>query len=152
MLAIVPVDTFAYKLMLLLHILSILVAFAPAFVWPLVSVRLKKEGKPVGPTIGALAAGNSAKVHGPALIVAGIIGGGLVGMSEKVFTFSQAWTSIAMVLWFVMLGVLYGLMIPAEKQAAAGDVDADKKASMFGGILHLLLLLMVIDMIWKPGF
>ena len=27
-----------------------------------------------------------------------------------------------------------------------------KKMAMTGGILHLVLLLMLIDMIWKPGF
>jgi uncharacterized membrane protein len=151
-LALVPVDTFGYKLMLLLHILAILVAFAPQFVWPIVSSKLAKEGKPVGPTVGALAGGNTAKIHGPALILAGVFGFGLVGMSEDLFEFSQTWISIAMVLWFAMLGVIYGLMVPAEKKAAGGDEEAGKKLAMFNGIIHLLLLLVVIDMIWKPGF
>ena len=152
MFAIVPVNTFAYKLMLLIHILSILVAFAPQFVWPLVSAKLAKDGQPVGPTIGALAAGNTAKIHGPALAIAGIFGGGLVGMSEKLFTFSQLWVSVAMLLWFAMLGVVYGLMVPAEKRAHGGDEAAGMKLAMFNGIIHTLLLLIVIDMIWKPGF
>ena len=65
MLAIVPVDTFGYKIMLVLHILSAMVAVAPGFVWPFVSVQLKKAGKPVGPAIGEMAGGNSAKVQGP---------------------------------------------------------------------------------------
>ena len=47
-------DSFGYKLFFLLHILSVIVAFAPAFVWPVVSVNLKKQGKEVGPAIGAL--------------------------------------------------------------------------------------------------
>lgn len=151
MLAIVPVDTFGYKLMFLLHILAVIVAFAPAFVWPVVSVRLKKEGKPVGPAIGALAAGNTAKVHGPALVLVGLFGFGLVGMSKSLYEFSDPWISVAMLLWFIMLGVLFGLMLPAEKRSASGDESADKIVSMAGGILHLLLLLMLIDMIWKPG-
>ena len=41
MFAIVPVNTFGYKLMLLLHILAVIVAFAPAFVWPFASVKLE---------------------------------------------------------------------------------------------------------------
>ena len=145
-------DTFGYKLFFLLHILAIIVAFAPQFVWPIVSMKLAKEGKPVGPTIGALAAGNTAKIHGPALALAGLFGFGLIGMSDKVFKFSQSWVSIAMLLWFAMLGVIYGLMVPAEAKAHAGDEAAGKKLGMFNGIIHLLLLLMVIDMIWKPGF
>ena len=145
------VDSFGYKLFFLLHILAVIVAFAPAFVWPVVSVQLKKQGKPVGPSIGALAAGNTAKVHGPALVLVGLFGFGLVGMSDKVWEFSQSWVSVAMLLWFIMMGVLFGMMLPAEKKAAAGDAAADKIVSMAGGILHLLLLLMLIDMIWKPG-
>ncbi len=152
MLAIVPVDTFAYKLMLLLHLVFVVAAFAPNFVWPSVAVRLKKAGKPVGPAIGELAAGNTARIHGPAMVLAGIFGGGLVGMSKKVFTFSQAWTSIAMLLWFLILGVMFALLMPAEKKAAAGDQSADKIISMSNGIISLLFLVQVIVMIWKPGF
>lgn len=144
-------DSFGYKLFFLLHILTVIVAFAPAFVWPVVSVKLKKQGKPVGPAIGALAAGNNAMVHGPALVLTGLFGFGLIGMSDKAWEFSQAWVSVAMLLWFIMLGVWFGLMVPAEKRAAAGDAAAEKLQSMAGGILHLLLVLMLIDMIWKPG-
>ena len=151
MLALVPVNTFGYKLMLFLHILSVIVAFAPAFVWPFASVKLKKEGKPVGPAIGALAAGNTAKIHGPALVLVGLFGFGLVGMSDDVFSFSQSWVMAAGTLWFIMLGVIFGLMLPAEKKSAAGDESADKLVSMAGGIMHLLLFVMLFLMIWKPG-
>ena len=152
MLAIVPVNTTAYKLMLFIHILAVIVAFAPAFVWPFVSVKLKKEGKPVGPAIGDLAAGNTAKVHGPALVIAGIFGFGLVGMSKKAFEFSDPWISAAMLVWFIMLGVIFGMMLPAEKKAAAGDAEADKIVSMAGGIMHLLLAVELFLMIFKPGW
>lgn len=157
MFALVPVNTFGYKLMLLLHILSVIVAFAPAFVWPFASVKLKKEGKPVGPAIGALAAGNTAKIHGPALVLVGLFGFGLVGMSKPagsdvaVFSFSQSWLMAAATLWFIMLGIIFGMMLPAEKKSAAGDESADKIVSMAGGIMHLLLLVMLFLMIWKPG-
>ncbi|WP_421120771.1 hypothetical protein ACE2AJ_05570 [Aquihabitans daechungensis] len=151
MLGYATINTFGYKLMLFLHVLSVIVAFAPAFVWPFVSVRLKKEGKPVGPAIGALAAGNTAKIHGPALVIVGIIGCGLVGMSEKSISFADAWISAALVVWFLMLGVLFGMMYPAEKKAAAGDEGAEKIISMSGGILHLLLAIMLVIMIWQPG-
>ena len=140
-----------YKIFFLLHIVAIVVAFAPAFVWPFVSVRLKKQNKPVGPAIAELASGNSAKIHGPALVLAGLFGFAMIGMSNKLLTFKQTWVSIAMVVWFAMIGVIFGLMVPNEKKAAAGDADADKKMSMFGGILHLLFFVMLYLMIWKPG-
>lgn len=140
-----------YKIMLLLHILSVIVAFAPAFVWPVASARLKKEGKPVGPTIGSLAAGNTAKIHGPALVLVGFFGFGLAGMSDEVWKFDQAWLMAAAVIWFLMLGIIFGLMLPAEKKSAAGDESADKIVSMAGGFMHLLLVVMLYLMIFKPG-
>ncbi len=158
MLAIVPIDTFAYKAMLFLHIVAVVVAVAPYFVWPFVSVKLKKAGKPVGPAIGEMAEGNTAKIHGPALALAGILGFGLVGMSkpegaeEGIFTFGQAWVGAGILVWFLMLGVVFGMMAPAEKRAAAGDADAEKISSMAGGILHLLLAVELFLMVFKPGF
>ena len=152
MLAAATLNTTGYKLMLFLHILSVLVAFAPSFVWPFVSVRLKKAGKPVGPTIAELAAGNTAKVHGPALVLAGVFGFGLVGMSEKAISFGDAWVSAGMLVWFLSLGVLFGLMMPAEKAAAAGDAGAEKLISMAGGMLHLLLALALVFMVFQPTF
>lgn len=140
-----------YNVVLFIHILAVIVAFAPAFVWPFVSVKLKKQGKPVGPAIGELAAGNTVKVHGPALVIAGIFGFGLVGMSKKLYTFGDPWVSAAMLLWFIMLGIIFGMMLPAEKKAAAGDESADKIVSMAGGIMHLLLAVVLYLMIFKPG-
>jgi uncharacterized membrane protein len=140
-----------YNVVLFIHIFAVIVAFAPGFVWPFVSVKLKKQGKPVGPAIGDLAAGGTAKVYGPALVIAGIFGYGLVGMSEKYIKFSEPWVSAAMLLWFIMLGIIFGLMLPAEKKAASGDEGAEKIISMAGGIMHLLLAVMLYLMIFKPG-
>lgn len=141
-----------YDVMLLLHILAMIVAFAPSFVWPFVSVRLKKEGKPVGPTIAALAAGNSAKIHGPALAIGGILGFGLAGMSDEVFKVSQPWLTAAALLWFIALGVVFGMMAPAEKRILQGDEGAEKILSMAGGILHLVIVVELYLMIFKPGW
>ena len=140
-----------YKIMLLLHIGSAVVAFAPAFVWPVVSVRLKKAGEPVGVTINRLAGGNTLKIHGPAYFVTGFLGFGLAGMSEKVYRMSQPWLMVAAALWFGGMGIMFGLMNPAEKKAAAGDAQAEKMLSMCGGILHLILFVALFLMIWKPG-
>lgn len=157
MTGIVTVDTFGYKLMLFLHIAAVIVAFAPAFVWPLVTARLRRTGEPAAATAASLRQGDTRKVYGPATVLAGLFGFGLVGMSkpegapDPVFEFSQTWISISMLLWFVLLAVQFALMAPAEDKAAEGDADAAKKLPMFTGIQHLLLVLLLILMIWKPG-
>jgi uncharacterized membrane protein len=139
------IDSFGYKLLFLLHIVAIVVAFAPGFVLP--GLRRKVDEK----VLAAAAAANEMRIHGPALVLAGLFGFGLIGMSDKAFKFSQPWISVAMLLWLIMLGVVFAVLLPAEKRTAAGDQGSAKIMNMAGGILHLLFLVMVIDMIWKPG-
>jgi hypothetical protein len=90
------------------------------------------------------------------------------------FKFSQGWISAAFVLFIAGVAVGVGLHTPnlkamdaLEEKLVAGDVKPGKdggppkavielgerasKAAMFGGILHVLWLLLMIDMIWKPG-
>lgn len=157
MLAVIGNDTFLYKVFFLLHILSALVAFAPLFVWPIMNVQLRKRGDGLPRALAQQATINDTVVHGPAILLAGVFGILMVVTStetvggEKLFEFSQLWISLAFVLWFGLLGVMYGLLVPAQKKAAEGDADAAKKVSMFGGITHTLLFVMLIVMIWKPG-
>lgn len=158
MLAVIGSDDFLYKLVFLLHILSAIVAFAPAFVWPIVNMQTRKRGATVPAEVAGQVPVNNVIVHGPAMVATGIFGLLMVIMSnesavtgEKVFEFSQAWVSGAFLVWFALLGVMFGLLVPAERKAAAGDADAAKKVGMFGGFVHILLLVMLILMIWKPG-
>lgn len=140
-----------YKIVLLLHILSAVVAFAPAFVWPIVNAQTRKRGVKVPAEVSGQVPVNNVLIHGPALVAAGVFGILLIVMSEEVWEFSQAWISGAFVVWFALLGVLFGLLVPAERKAAAGDADAARKVSMFGGFVHILLLVMLYLMIFKPG-
>lgn len=140
-----------YNLVLLLHILSAIVAFAPAFVWPIVNVQTRKRGVQVPSEVAGQVPVNNVIIHGPALVATGVFGILLVVLSDEVWEFSQAWISAAFVVWFAILAVLFGLLVPAERKAAAGDAAAAKRGAMFGGIIHLLLVVMLYLMIWKPG-
>jgi len=146
------VGSFGYKLFFLLHIFAVVVAFAPGFVNPILSARYKKEGTSIPGELGEKLYKDSQQIHGPALVLVAFFGLGMVGMSDKVYEFSQTWVSIALLLWFLMVGVVFGLLLPAEKKAAAGDEVAESRVAMFGGMMHVLFLLMLVDMIWKPGF
>jgi uncharacterized membrane protein len=145
-------DDFGYRLFLLLHIVAIVVAFAPGFVWPVVATQLRKEGQPLGAGLAKIQAASTMRIHGPALVAAGVFGFALIGLSNKQWKFSQQWISIAMVLWFVMIGVVFLLLVPAERKAGQGSEAAEPRISMYAGMVHILFLLMVIDMIWKPGY
>ena len=150
MLAVATVNSFGYKLLLLLHIGSAIVAFAPAFVSPFLGRAYRPSGG-MPADLAAKLAKNSQTVHGPALVLVGVFGFGLIGMSDKAIQFSDAWVSAAMLVWFILLGVVWGLLIPAEKKVGEGDSAAEKLVGMFGGIAHLLLLIMLVLMIFQPG-
>lgn len=144
-------DSFGYRFFFVLHILAIITAFAPAFVFPVMTARLRRVDQTMGPEIGRVIRDNWNRIHGPALVLAGLFGIFMVLLSDEAFEFSQSWVSIAFVLWFIMLGVVFGLLPWNERKAAEGNAGAEQRSAMFNGMLHLLLLLMVIDMVWKPG-
>ena len=147
MLVLAAVGSTGYKIMLLLHILAVIVAFAPLWLTP-VLLRLT-------------AAGDKAAADGldvsilrfslPGLAVAGIIGCGLVGMSEKSFTFGKPWVSTAVILWIALIAILAVVARPAIKAFRDGDASARGKVMMSTGIGHLILVVMLFLMIFKPG-
>lgn len=132
------VGDFGYNLMQFVHVGGMFVAFAFTF------ARAK----------GANPAENGAKlrkVYGPALAVAGLAGFGVAGMSEKVFRVSQPWLTVASLLWFIALGLVFALIAPAQDKVAAGDQNATKIVAAATGGLHLILAIALYLMIWKPG-
>ena len=145
------IDSTAYNLVLMLHILSAIVAFAPAFVWPVINAQTRQRGVKVPAEVAGQVAVNNVLLHGPALVLTGVFGILLVVLSDEVWEFSEPWISGAFLVWFALLGVLFGLLVPAERKAADGDADAGKKVSMFGGFVHILLLVVLYLMIFKPG-
>jgi len=147
MLILAATDSTGYKVMLLLHILAVIVAFAPLWLAP-VLLRLT-------------AAGDKAAADGldvsilrfslPGLAVAGILGFGLVGMSEKKFTLGMPWVSTAVILWVILIAVLAVVARPAIKAFRDGDASARGRVMMATGIGHLILVVMLFLMIFQPG-
>ncbi|MEO1060405.1 MAG: CopD family protein [Actinomycetota bacterium] len=137
-----------YQLMSILHILTAIVAFAPAFVRPILIAQAKTTGD--RSALQALA-GSSRRIYAPALIVTGVLGFGLSGMSEDVFELSQTWLILAIVLWIAMNGVLHAVERPAEVAFAGGDDSAEGRLNLASGAIAVMLVVMVWLMIVKPG-
>lgn len=120
---------------LLLHILSALVAFGVLFSQPLVGRA--------NPGAGESFAKVGTFIQAPALVVLllsglfaamGYPGEGIMG---------EMWISGAFVVWFAMAVVLYLLINSHRKGSPA--------AQGLAGAMHMLLLIGLILMIWKPG-
>ena len=140
-----------YNVMLFLHILTALVAFAPAFVHPLLSNQTKAlDATNRGQVLGMIA-GNGRRIYAPALILTGLFGFAMQGRSDGVIEFSQTWFWLAIVLWLGMNGVLHAMLLPAERAVAGGDDSAAKRVDAGGAILTVLLLVMLYLMVFQPG-
>lgn len=139
-----------YNILLLFHILLAMIGVAPAFVDPIVAMRWQGDRDLLGRFAGTLAEANQ-KIFGSALIVSGLIGFGLAGMSDKVYSMSDGWLMAAAIVWVALIGVLHGVLIPAGKALAAGDDSAQRKLQTVGPVFPLLVIVLLYLMIFKPG-
>ena len=124
------------KLLYLVHILSIVAAFGPLFMYP----RMQRAGE-----TSAMAALHMKLVF-PALILLWVVGMGMAGVNK--FALAEMWwITITIALWIGSVAVSWFLIRPA-----IGDTsdDAKKKMSMGIGITHLILVISLVLMIFKP--
>ena len=140
-----------YRIMLILHVLTAMAAFAPAFVHPFLTNQSKGLGDDGHRTMMGHLLANGRRIYAPALIVTGVLGFGLQGMSSGAWEFSQGWIIGAIVVWIAMNGVLHGLIMPNEAKMADGDAQAQKLVDMGGMIITTLLIVMLYLMVFKPG-
>ncbi len=165
--------SFAYRLVYLVHLLCVVVGFGTTFVAPLLAAKARQRPPAEAYAINHTFSEVAHILATPFIIAAGVFGTILVALSDRTWTYSQTWVSIAFVLFFVALGISLGLHLPnlkamdgLQEKLATGQATPTpggppaevaelqargKRAQMLGGILHLLFLLLMIDMIWKPG-
>lgn len=139
-----------YRVVLVLHILSAMAAFAPAFTHPFLTNQSKSLGDGHRDVMGFLAA-NGRRIYAPALIVAGLLGFALQGMSSGAWSFTQFWMIAAFIVWAAMNGVLHALIMPNEAKMADGDANAQRLVDIGGQVITILLLVMLWLMVFKPG-
>lgn len=166
-------DTFGYRILFLLHLVLVVVGFGTSFAYPALAARARKLPPAEGHAIGHAMLEISKPLTTYPIWAAGAVGIILVGVSEQ-WKFSQAWVSISFVLffgavifaWFVHMPNLKKMdglqeeLLAMEGPPPAGGPPPQvtelqargKRAGMYGGLLHLVFLLLVIDMIWKPGY
>ena len=124
------------KLLYLIHVLSIVAAFGPLFLYP----RMQRAGE-----TSAMAALHLKFVF-PALILLWVVGMGMAGVNK--FALAEMWwITITIALWIGSVAVSWFLIRPAISDTSD---DAKKKMSMGIGITHLILVASLVLMIFKP--
>ena len=137
MLAILDVST-GYQILGILHVLAAIIAFGPLFIYP----SLQRAG--AGATIAKL----HLRLVLPALVLVWVFGMGLVGASDSVWEMSQTWIVLSLIGWVVLMVVSWFLIRPSLVDASE---SARSKLASGIGITHLLLIVMLYLMIFKPG-
>jgi hypothetical protein len=135
-LAILESNDTVTQLLYFVHILSAVAAFGPLFLYP----RMQRAGETQA--IAAL----HMKLAFPALVVLWVAGMGMSG-TQKISLGGTWFVSITIVLWLVALAVSWFLIKPSIADTSEG---AKKKMSMGIGITHLILVVSLYFMIFKP--
>ncbi len=147
---IATVGSSLYKVLFLGHMLSFLIAFAPAVINPVLVARVRGQGDM--PMLGKLAGHllkNSQQIHFPALLALG--GFGILMVLEGDLGFDHAWVSLSFLVWLAIAGIISGVMLPAQRRLAGGDPTAASVVERAGQLVSALVLVMLYLMIWKPG-
>lgn len=177
------VDSDAYKIVLILHILAVVVGIGGVMLNGLYGAQAKARKGPEGLAIAEANFGVS-KIAEYVIYTIPLFGIGLVFMSKtdgtRVYDFDQTWVWLSIVLYVVAIGISHGVMIPAEKKMhtlmrelnAMGPPPAGgpppgaggpppqvvqlealgKRLGAGGATLNLLAVVLIVLMVWKPGF
>ncbi|MCQ3814496.1 MAG: hypothetical protein KTU85_08790 [Acidimicrobiia bacterium] len=139
-----------YNVLLFLHVVAMFVAIAPTFVYPFLA-RDTNGDYSVRRSIYAGIAKRSMRIYGSALVLGGLLGFGVSGLSDETYPLNDAWLLISIVVWVAMNGVLHAVVFPAEKAIADGDEPNTQKAEAGSAVITVLFLVSLFLMIFKPG-
>lgn len=170
---------FWYDLFLFLHILAAIVGFGSTFVWPALSSRARKLPPEQAYAITHTGLETSKTLTRPVIWGVGLTGVVLTflwgnKMDDIAEAFGEPWVSTAILLFVIAVAVSEALHFPNLRamdelgaRLASGQVTPPagggppaevaemqargKRAAMFGGILHLLFVVILFLMVWKPG-
>jgi hypothetical protein len=84
----------------------------------------------------------------PALALVWVLGMGLIGTSDSVWEMSQTWVVLSLIGWVVLMLVSWFLIRPGLTDT--GDQARAKMASGIG-VTHVLLVVLLYLMVFKPG-
>src|SRR5690242_14049856 len=159
-----------YKLILVVHILSVVVGIGAVMLNGIYASQAQKRPGPAGRAVSEanFFVNDIAEKVIYTIPVWGIL---LVLLSDKAWKFSQTWIWLALLLYIAAVGIAHAIMIPGHKRvnelmaemetsppAAGGappqvaELEATGKRLAAGGmVLNLLVVVLIALMVWKPG-
>ena len=172
---IAAINSDAYKLVLVLHLLAVIIGLGTVFLNAIYGMQAKSRRGPEGLAV-AQANLKVTEIAQYFIYAIPIFGIALVFMSKtdgiEIFKFSQTWVWLSLVLYVIALGLSHGVLLPAVKrmQVLMGEVIAagpptggppaqatemeqlGKRIAPTGAALNLLIIVIVALMVFKPGY
>lgn len=165
------ITSFGYRVFFLLHILAAIIGFGGVMLNGVYAARARKRPPAEGLAVMEVNSWVSFTIAEKAIWLVPIFGFGLVGLSDKIYKFSQTWVWLSLVIYLAAVAVSLLLLQPRVKQLLAlqremiaqGPTQGPppqapqlaaigKQLGPISGVLHLALLVVLVLMIWKPGF
>lgn len=166
-----------YDIILYLHVLAAIVGFGSTFAAASNAVTAKKLQGAMGLGITKASKRTGDVLITPLTWLTGLLGFGVAGMSEDVYELSDTWLALSVILWLVggitaavvlkpainkMVALqeeLVAMGPPPEGAPAAGGPPPQvlelertgRTIGMTSGVLHLMFLVILFLMVFKPG-
>jgi uncharacterized membrane protein len=171
--AIATITSGAYRFVLLLHILAVIVGFGTVFLNPVYGLAVKRRQGAEGLAITEEVE-HVGRIAEFIIYAVPIFGLALVGLSDKVVKFSDTWVWLSLLLYVVGIGLSHAILLPNIKRmivlqrelvaggpppaGAAGPppqvAELERRGMQNGQValaLDVLLIVIVFLMIFKPG-
>jgi uncharacterized membrane protein len=164
-------DSGAYKVVLVLHILTVVFGFGPLVLAGLYDTESSKRGRQHAFAVGEVQFA-VLKIASYLVYLVFITGIALVMMSDQAWKFDSLWVSLAMLSYIVAIGIWHGTLIPNERrlntlrrelaqmdgelldgppEQAVELADRTKRSAAMGAVLDLILVFIIYLMVFKPG-
>ena len=154
-----------YKSLLVLHILTAIVGLGAVMLNGLYAAQAQKRAGQGGRAV------SEANYFVSNIAEKFIYGLAMVGMSDKVWKFSQTWIWLSLVVYIGAIGISHSILIPGHKRInallaemeqgppSAGEPAAQvvelqatgKRMAAAGATLNVCVVIFLVLMVWKPG-
>jgi len=166
------VDSGVYKFLLFLHLMAVIVGFGPWMLATAFDVKARARPGREGLAIAETTYDVIRTYAEWAVYAVPILGILLVLTSDDTWKFSQAWISTAFLLYIVLLAVAHAVHFknlkrinelmaelagrpaggPGGPPAQVAELEQrTRQSAMVGGILNLIVAVIVLLMVFKPG-
>ncbi|MFM8238006.1 MAG: DUF2269 family protein [Actinomycetota bacterium] len=158
-----------YRILLLIHIITVIVGMGGVTLNALYAAEIRKRPGPGGRAIGEanFAVSEVAEKFIYTIPVTGI----LMVVLGAGWSFGQTWVWLSLVVYVIGIGVSHSVMIPGARRMNALMLEMEQGPPPAGGpppqvaeiqsigqrmakagpVLHLSLVVLIVLMIWKPG-